>query len=1159
MSRLFISHASVDNVSAVAIRDWLKANGWDEVFLDIDPARGISAGERWERALNEAASRCEAIVFIISAAWLNSPWCLKEFHLARRLNKRLFGVLVEPIELASLPDQLTGAWQVVDLVSGQDGMTMRVILPHTHDEAHVTFSREGLDRLRRGLTKAGLDPRFFAWPPAADPDRSPYPGLKPLEAEDAGIFFGREAPIVDTLDTLRGLRELAPPRIMVILGASGSGKSSFLRAGLLPRLTRDDRNFLPLPVIRPDRAAISGDAGLVAAIESAFTAHGITKRRADLKRSVAEGAVGVKALLQELVNISFKRTLADSPAALPPSVIIAVDQAEELFAEDGATEGATLLTLLRELVRDDTPAIIVLFTIRSDSYDRLETAKPLEGVKQHAIPLLPMPRGAYQTVIEAPAARLSETPRKLTIHPQLTQRLLHDIEKGGASDALPLLAFTLEQLYLDYGRGSGELRLADYENFNGIGGAISAAVERAFIAADKDHRIPRDRDARLLLLRRGFIPWLAGIDPETGSPRRRVARRADVPPESLPLIDLLVEQRLLTTDRVALGEGEHRHYEITIEPAHEALLRQWGLLAGWLSEDITALSILETVKAAARDYAANDEAADWLNHAGGRLEDAERVLAERPDLALELSANARTYLRRCRERENARRNAALRRAWQIATGALISAVVAIGLFVYAQIEANQANQNLALADATLESATNIINDFDNPDSANVTNELDDIQNITVQAKKFASFDPLGVANLELVAAQTERNTTASPIAVLNAAIQVLTNVRQQNPNSIEIEFDYDRAILARARNEEDAQQLNLASSDFAASIKDMESLLNAQMTPDTRRSFLVNLGHADEDFNDLLLQQTTAQDPTSLAPAVAAITAAQKVFSDYKSEYPTDPTGPAELAWADLKSGDIARREGNYQDALSIFTSAYNAMSAIPRASLNENPIWPRDLAIVDLNLGDIQLRLGNFAGASTSFQNADQIILSLPVTIEVESDHGFAMDLIGFSNYLCAEQSGNPQCQADATNALATAVSIRADVHARAPRRVQWAQDVEHTNATLAALNGLKAMNAADDTSAIHDFAQAASITKPLAEGPELENDLEIFRLADFYVHEGEAEAQAKQNDAAKQSFSAAQASLQSLPKDSGGTVPLNKLTTPLTTRLQQDLSKLP
>ncbi len=297
MSRLFLSHSSDNNAEAVAIRDWLAGEGWNEVFLDLDPERGIVAGERWERALNEAASRCEAVLFLISRAWLGSRWCMREFGLARKLNKRLFGVLVESMPVAELPADLTDTWQVVDLASGQDHLMMRVTLPRTHQEVHVTFSKEGLARLRNGLTRAGLDPRFFAWPPEHDLHRPPYRGLKPLEGEDAGIFFGRDAPIVEALDTLRGASEAAPPRLLVILGASGAGKSSFLRAGLLPRLARDERNFLPLPVIRPERAAISGESGLVRAIEAALAAHGLQQSRASIRDIVNAGSAVLRPVL----------------------------------------------------------------------------------------------------------------------------------------------------------------------------------------------------------------------------------------------------------------------------------------------------------------------------------------------------------------------------------------------------------------------------------------------------------------------------------------------------------------------------------------------------------------------------------------------------------------------------------------------------------------------------------------------------------------------------------------------------------------------------------------------------------------------------------------------------------------------------------------------
>ena len=78
MSRIFLSHSSTNNAEAVALRDWLADNGWkDEIFLDLDPQRGIAAGERWERALNEAANRCEAVLFLVSKAWLASVWCLQ--------------------------------------------------------------------------------------------------------------------------------------------------------------------------------------------------------------------------------------------------------------------------------------------------------------------------------------------------------------------------------------------------------------------------------------------------------------------------------------------------------------------------------------------------------------------------------------------------------------------------------------------------------------------------------------------------------------------------------------------------------------------------------------------------------------------------------------------------------------------------------------------------------------------------------------------------------------------------------------------------------------------------------------------------------------------------------------------------------------------------
>ena len=341
MSRIFLSHSSQNNAQAVALYDWLGREGWkDEIFLDLDPTRGIAAGDRWERALNEAANRCEAVVFLVSKAWIASGWCRKELNLAYRLNKRLFGVLIEDLTVEEIPKDLSGDWQVVRLASGRDHVMLHAVVPITHEEIHVTFSQEGMQRLKHGLEQGGLDPKYFAWPPPSDPNRPPYRGLRPLEADDAGIFFGRDGPIVEVLDRLRGLRETTPPRPLVILGASGAGKSSFLRAGLFPRLKRDDRNFLPLPIIRPERAAISGETGLLAALEDAFAAAKILIPRADLRAVVQAGAIKLKPLLQVLAEKATPKALDADAKPKPPALILSIDQAEELFLADAGRSAA---------------------------------------------------------------------------------------------------------------------------------------------------------------------------------------------------------------------------------------------------------------------------------------------------------------------------------------------------------------------------------------------------------------------------------------------------------------------------------------------------------------------------------------------------------------------------------------------------------------------------------------------------------------------------------------------------------------------------------------------------------------------------------------------------------------------------------------------------
>jgi hypothetical protein len=130
----------------------------------------------------------------------------------------------------------------------------------------------------------------------------------------------------------------------------------------------------------------------------------------------------------------------------PPTLILAVDQAEELFHTDGAKQADAFMKLLRDLVTREDLGLIVVFTIRSDAYELLQTAESLQDLRQHTLSLPPMPQGAFAEIIRGPARRLEGSKRAFKIEEPLIDALLADIESGGAKDALPLLAFTLQRL-----------------------------------------------------------------------------------------------------------------------------------------------------------------------------------------------------------------------------------------------------------------------------------------------------------------------------------------------------------------------------------------------------------------------------------------------------------------------------------------------------------------------------------------------------------------------------------------------------------------------------------------------------------------------------------------------------------------------------------------
>ena len=513
----------------------------------------------------------------------------------------------------------------------------------------------------------------FGWPPPGDPDRAPYRGLRALEAEDAAIFFGRDAAIVRGMDQLRGMAALGEDRLLLVLGASGAGKSSFLRAGLWPHLALDDARFLPLPVIRPLDAVISGANGLAASLSGAFARLGKTRTPGPLKAAIASRNAAALGEMLELAELAQARQAGADVSAPPPAVVLLIDQAEELFTTEGAEEAESFLSLLASVLSRNG-RVLAIGTIRTDRYHRVQNAASLAGVRRVLFDLLPIPASEYRQVVEGPAQRSARGPRHFAVEPALTERLIAD---ATGADALPLLAFTLERLWIDYG-ANGRLTLDDHRAMGGVQGSIEAAVGVALTRPEQAPAIPADKGKQNAAVRAAFIPWLFRVDPATRAALRRPALASRIPAASRAIVDRFVAARLLVAD--------WRDGVDVIEVAHESLLRQWPSLAAWLDADAADLAQMEEVERAASECERNGRREEWLDHRADRLIAAEALLHRR-DFRARLDGSGIAYLaaaREAMERERAARERALSRqarmqrsvGWALAA---IAIVLAIGL------------------------------------------------------------------------------------------------------------------------------------------------------------------------------------------------------------------------------------------------------------------------------------------------------------------------------------------------------------------------------------------------------------------------------------------------------------------------------------------------
>jgi WD40 repeat protein/DNA-binding SARP family transcriptional activator len=469
----------------------------------------------------------------------------------------------------------------------------------------------------------------------------PFRGLAPFDAAHAEYFFGRERLVAELVARLVGSTLLA------VVGPSGSGKSSAVRAGLLPALAE---------------GVVPGSDGW---------------RRAVMRpgeRPLAELSRTLARTVPETGPEDAAPWIADVLEQLPAGerLVLAVDQFEEIFVacRDDAERTAFLDALVEGAAHPDERLVVVL-AIRADFYGRCaEHAELSTLVSANQVLVGPMRRDELRRAIELPARRAG-----LRVEPRLVSALVGNV--AGEPGGLPLLSAALVELWQR--RDGRTLRHHAYERTGGVEGAVARLAEDAYQRLDPDER----RRARPMLLR------LAGGDEEAEA---FVSRR--VPLDELELdrdqhaaraLAVLTESRLLTVDEGA------------VEVAHEALLREWPRLRGWLEQDAEGRRLHHHLIGAAREWRDSERDPAEL-YRGARLAAALDWAAEHD---LELNELEREFLdesRAASEREAERQRRAVRRLRTLlaGVGVLLAAAVVAGVIA---ISERQSARSAARAEA----------------------------------------------------------------------------------------------------------------------------------------------------------------------------------------------------------------------------------------------------------------------------------------------------------------------------------------------------------------------------------------------------------------------------------------------------------------------------
>lgn len=506
---------------------------------------------------------------------------------------------------------------------------------------------------------------------------NPYKGLRAFQQADSADFFGRETLTQQLINRLKETDEQS--RFLAVIGPSGSGKSSVVKAGLLP-------------AIRNGALPNSDDWFVVEMVPGADPME-------ELEAALLRVAVNPPESLLNQLNVDSRGLLRAIKRVLPDDdteLVLFIDQFEELFTlVDEEDRRAHFMDSLLEAISEVRSRIRIIITLRADFYDRpLNYVTFGELIRKRTEVVLPLSTDELEMVITGPAHRVG-----MIAEPSLVGSIISDVrEQPGA---LPLLQYALTELFER--RDGNRLTATAYAEIGGTWGALARRADELYDGLDEDSQ----EATRQLFLR------LVTLGEGTEDTRRRTLQSelmsiGDDPDTMSMIIDAFGRYRLLTFDH------DPQTRSSTVEVAHEALIRQWGRLRQWLLNNREELRLQRRLTAATEEWE-NAHKDDSFLVRGARLQQLEEWM-ESTDLSL--NENERSYLNasiavrertQTIERERQAREEALEKRSQNRLRALvavmgIATVIAVILASVAFTQGEEAQDARATAENNAEQA-----------------------------------------------------------------------------------------------------------------------------------------------------------------------------------------------------------------------------------------------------------------------------------------------------------------------------------------------------------------------------------------------------------------------------------------------------------------------